>query len=270
LDPTSISASFSLLPFSMLWLASFIGMGLAKTDFWLPTLALPTLVAVRPLSIGDLVFTKFKVAAAITVLGLFLLVPMSIPAMQAVRLYHDLNPAVFGFWNNFRADHPLVTAWIAHPIVLLLVPGLVWLGIVEAMCPGITGNQWKSGWLMARSVAIFTILVGAANWFYRHPGDLSAFLPFLPAISVCWLLGKWGASAQTFLKARQSGIFSRQQFAILVTIWLALTFAIALAAWLSIAPGQVSPSIVLFIAVWLFPGPHIPRCGLNLALNRHR
>jgi hypothetical protein len=270
LDSTTVLLGFSLLPLSMLWLASFVGMGVAKTDFWMPTLALPPIVAVRPISTGDMVFTKFKAAAAVILLGLILFLPLAFPAMQAVRLYHELNPAVFGFWKNFRIEHNVLAKWLINPFVLILIPGLAWNAVVAAMSPGLMGNNRRNGWRMAGSVAVFTILVGAASWFYRHPADLRAFLPFLPAISGGWLIWKWISAARAFLKVRGRGIFSMQQFAFMITLWAGLTAGIALAALRACEADQIPYSIIFFLAVWLLPGPEMPACGLNLALNRHR
>jgi hypothetical protein len=270
LDSTSILFGLSLLPFSMLWFATFVGLGLSKADCWLPALALPTIVAARPILTGDIVFAKLKAAAMITWLGLLLFAPLSFAATQAVRLYQDLNPAVLTFWANFRTDHNLLAGWLSHPVVLFLIPGLVWHGMVAAMAPGLTGNQRKSGWIVAWGAMVFGTLLAAANWFYRHPADLKAFLMLLPAISAIWLAWKWFASARAFWTARQSGIFTPKQFAFLVAAWFVLTGAVAIAAWLANAADQIPTPIILFLAVWLLPGPHMPRCGLNLALNRHR
>ncbi|HUR44712.1 MAG TPA: hypothetical protein VMZ27_02465 [Candidatus Saccharimonadales bacterium] len=270
LDSTSVLLGMTMLPFSMLWLSSFIGTGLAKTDGWQQGLALPVIVAVRPISTGDMVLAKFKVAAAITFLSLIILAATALPAMRAVSLYHGLNPGVLDYWQNFRTDHRFLVAWLENPIVILLFPALAWHAVIAAMYPGLSGNQRRTGWHMAFQIAIFTILLGLANWYYRHPSALNALLPVLPAIGAGWLIWKWAASVRAFRNLWKTRIFSETQYSALLLIWCGLTTGILYAAWLAMSMHQIPWTIVVFVAVWLLPGGQMAGCGMNLAANRHR
>jgi hypothetical protein len=60
-------------------LAGFVGLGFSRPDFWTGDLALASFVATRPVSSGDLVITKLKVAALSTLLTWGIVLAVVVP-----------------------------------------------------------------------------------------------------------------------------------------------------------------------------------------------
>ena len=113
-----------------------IGKGFIKPEFWSTSLALPTFVAVRPLSSGEFVASKMKVAAVSVAMAWFLVL------------------AFVGLWLPLWADNThlkrlLFEFQMLYPhswgtIIVLYVAGfmvLTWRGMIGGLWLGLSGRR---------------------------------------------------------------------------------------------------------------------------------
>ncbi len=270
LDPTMTLFGFTGLPIAALWCAASAGMHLAKSDLWSPDLALHPITSMRPISTGEVVLAKFKVAAMVTVLAWALLAVLAWPAMQAARGLAHLNEEMMMFWANFPANHGALTKWAGNPVVILTVMGLTWRAMVQGMCPALAGRPRKNIWAVGLGLFLFGIVVGAAHWLYRHPDQLPAALLALPWITAATLIWKWASAVRSFASTARGNCYSQKQGRALLGIWAGLTAGVAASAFLAGSAHQIPAPIILFLAVWLLPGGELANCAENLAQNRHR
>jgi hypothetical protein len=254
---------------TLFWAAT-AGMHLARSDTWSPEMALHPITAVRPISTGEIIFAKLKVAALVTALGWVWFALLAFPVMQTARIYAHLNDDVLRFWANFPTEHATLVRWVSNPVVILTTLGLTWHAIVEGMCPVLAGQPRKNFWVVGRLMTFFGVAVLVAGWLYRHPGQMPAFLVLLPWITAAKLVWKWVTSARAFIGAYRGKIYSRTQWQRLLAIWMALTAGVSFSASLACAAHSIPTPIILFLAVWLLPGGQLPACAPNLAQNRHR
>jgi len=270
LDSTMTLLSFTGLPIAALWCAASAGMHLAKSDLWSPDLALHPITSMRPISTGEVVLAKLRVAAAVTVLAWVLLAVFAWPAMQAVRGLADLNQEVILFWAKFPANHAALTRWASNPVVILTALGVTWHAMVQGMCPALAGRPRKNIWAVGLGLFLFGIVVMTAHWLYRHPHQLPAALAVLPWITTANLIWKWASAARAFTKTARRNYYSQKQCRALLGIWMGLTAGVAASAVLACLANQIPVPIILFLAVWLLPGGELASCAENLAQNRHR
>ncbi len=270
MDSTMTLISFSGLPIAALWCAACAGMHLAKSDLWSPELALHPVTSMRPISTGEVVLAKLKVAAAVTVLAWISLAALAWPAMQAARGLAHLNGDVITFWAKFPANHPALTHWASNPVVILTALGVTWHAMAQGMCPALAGRPRKNIWAVGLGLFLFGIVVTATHWLYRHPHQLPAALAALPWITAAILAWKWASAARAFARADRGKCYSRKQWRGLLWIWAGLTAGVAASAFLGCSAHEIPVPIILFLAVWLLPGGELSSCAENLAENRHR
>jgi len=299
LDPRMLQLNFCLLPFITLWFAACGGMQLAKFDSWSPDLSLHPIVAARPLTAGNVVIAKLKVAAVITIIAWTICAALSVPATFMVAGLNHLNDQV-RFWADFPKTHPVLLKWIRNPIVILAALGLTWHGFVAGMCPVLFGRASKNIWAVGLGLGFFGLVVFIIGWLTHHEEQVPAFLAALPWVTAAWLIWKWAMSAKAFRRIcpRQpnaealgysrdvppgqcleepaecwrigGNLYSPKQWWSLFAIWIGLTLLVLTAAALARSANQIPAAIVGFLAVWLLPGPELATCAINLAQNRHR
>ena len=269
LDSTRMLFNLASLPILTLWFTATMGMQLAKSDLWSPGLGLHPITAMRPISTGEVVMAKLKVAGVATVSGLILSALLAMPAMQAVGGPAHLNEDVLHFWSRFPIEHAALLHWAGNPVVVLTAIGVTWHVMVQGMCPALTGRVRKNIWAVGLGMSLFGIVAFTSGWLLQHPNRLPEFLAVLPWITGAILVWKWVTAAAAFLRAYRGTLYSRNQWKWLLTVWIALTVGVAVSAYLACAANQIPTAIILFLAVWLLPGGELAVCAENLAQNRH-
>jgi hypothetical protein len=261
---------YAVLPFMALWCANSAGLSLAKSDLWSPELGLHPITGLRPIQTGEVVITKLKVGAVITVLGWLVFVILAFPAMQSARALANLNEDVLQFWKKFPSEHGVLVRWAANPVVILTALGLTWHAMVRCLCPSLAGQVRKNLWDLGLGVSQFGLVVLVTAWCYNHPADFRALLAVLPWVAGASVVWKWIATARAFTRAYREGSYSREQARWLLTCWGGLTLGVAISACLACAAHQIPNPIILLLAVWLLPGAELADCARNLSENRHR
>jgi len=143
-----------------LLLAFAIGKGFIKCEFWSANLALPQFLAIRPLSAGQFVAVKMKVAAlsvafAGALIALFLALWLSLWADTT-----QLTPHLFRFRMFFPQSWHMIAALYFG---LYLV--LVWRCLVSGLWAGLSGRRslyFGSAGLQFASVALLLTAFGRA------------------------------------------------------------------------------------------------------------
>lgn len=210
-----------------------IGKGFIKPEFWSMNLALPPFLATRPLSSGDFVISKMKVAAlsvAITwllVLG-FIALWLSL-GVGATQLELHETADIFRLFL-FPGSWPAV---IALSLALLMI--LSWRCLVSGLWTGLSGKPgWYFGSLGLQVIAPVLLLIGAGI----GSNTLDSQIKIHPALTISFAL----SFAGWFLA-----------LAVMVKIWSAA------AAWSNLSPRRARQYLLIWSGVTL--------CFIALALS---
>jgi len=268
LDGVQALLTYSALPIMVAIMSSAFGLGVAKSDFWCRDPALHPFLAIRPVSTGDLVMAKMKVAAWIVIGGGLFFCILAIPAFHVPRWLagEDGN---FPSWSRFKAENAVLIDWASHPMTLLTAFALTWQAMIEGVSIGLTGRPRTILWRSIRSVAIIFLLVGSAGWLIQRPGHFAKWMPVWPWLAAAVLVFKVTSTVCAMHAARSRQLFSRHQLGGLTLIWIGIAGCVVTSAFLLSSLNL--PRELLFLGVaWLFPDGSLARCALNLASNRHR
>jgi hypothetical protein len=248
-----------------------VGKGFIKPEFWTMNLALPPFLATRPLSSGDFVISKLKVAAlsvAITwllVLG-FIALWLSLWADTS-----QLNEAfdIFRLFF-FPRSWPAVVAMSAAALMILS-----WRCLVSGLWAGLSGKSgWYFGSLGLQVIVPVLLLIAAGicsnkidSQIQNHPVLIISF-----AISLTgWLLAlaviakMWGAVfAWSNLNPRRA-----RQY---LLVWSGVTLCfIALAlSYPEVVDTYRLKHLAVLGALLLFPLARLGLAPASLSKNRHR
>lgn len=165
---TLLILSFILL--TPIFLAFAIGKGFAKPDFWSMDLALKPFLAVRPLSAGEMVLAKMKVAALAAVVAWLLVlaaIPLWVILWVDTTTLRSISQAEAVEW--VRVNYSLFSRCAILALLALLVMTLTWRGMVGGMWLGLSG-KWR--YLVGSAVlhgAVFVALLVAL----AHAEELS-------------------------------------------------------------------------------------------------
>jgi len=120
-----------------LLLAFPIGLGFGKPDFWSLDLSLPTFVATRPISAGQILAARMKVAAGTTLLtwaGLFAVAPVFVYLYCDTTHWRDLSE----MWRILYS--PLVQ-WLLPLLLIAAAMLMTWGLLVAQMWLGYSGRS---------------------------------------------------------------------------------------------------------------------------------
>jgi hypothetical protein len=226
--------------------------------------AIASLLATRPLSSGDLVLAKFRMAVRSTLAGWALLLAVSgawlvlggkVPRLAGSALVGQVGP---------------VRAGLFALLAVLALVLLTWLQMIKGMWVGLAGRGWVLRGNMLAVVAIGTAVVVAGLWLSRHPEygpGLEAALP--------WALGglvaaKLLTAAALVRAVRRRGLWPPAAVAGLVVGWLAAAAFLAAVPYSLLPPEHVPARYVLLSAALLVPLVRVAAAPLALDFNRHR
>jgi hypothetical protein len=243
-------------------LAAVIGKGFSKPDFWTMEVSLPPFLAVRPITSGDLVVIKMKVALqSVLVAWLF----------------------VFGFlagwlslWANLAevretlADWKFLRGWFWIFSAAMLLAGtgmaLSWRCLVSGFWLGLSGDRRRvNGSLVSSAVAV-ALGIGIVGFSANHyrPDALATYVTWFGwALLAAVLLKLWGALfSWRFVSTGRAARYA--------LLWAIGTAALASLGWRACPDIFWLKHLVLLAALLPFP---LARLGLApgaLSNNRHR
>jgi hypothetical protein len=265
LDRPAVALLIAGVPLLGLIMASCIGQGMAKFEYWTSPHGITLFLATRPISTGSLVMAKLKIAAVVTLLGYALIVLFAPLVISSLQWIPDLPP-----WSEFQRQYGDILGWFAHPLVVALILGATWQSLVAGLSIGLLGQRRKMLLANFTAMIIVTTTITGGLWIYRHPEWHPRVFPILSLVAVLLVGWKVVRAIRSFRSARTQGLFTCHQHLALGVIWDALALVVLAAAYRMYEARLLSGPVSLFAAGYLFPGSELPNCALRLANDRHR
>jgi hypothetical protein len=252
-------------------LAIPVGIAFCKPAFWSEDLALPSFVAVRPLSTEDLVATKVKVAALSAVITWVVVLVLVSIWLSSWASRDSVSQLAISLW----AFHGRSVAAVYGSAALVALAGmfLTWRLLVSRLWSGLSGKRpLFVGSIIATFVLVIACLVFDAH---RLPGwllgDPARLVPIVWAGALLVIAKYWMAAYAW------RGVTPRHRREYL-SLWFAATMtflAVGLVLW-GIAriylplDGNLSRSLVIILSLLATPLARVALARSALARNRHR
>ncbi len=283
-NPDVVLITLGWCLFLPIGLAGFVGLGLAKTDFWSKDLTLSAFLATRPLSTGDFVITKAKVAALSSLVSWLIILALT-PLWFALwcdtallaAYYHEHH--LDELWRQFQQNHLPIT-WGSIVVLSLVVAFLLtWMLLVRAFTIGLFGRLGAFLAYIGLSLSfLFALPATLAGWFGSDPERLNRFLEWLPWVP--WAVVVWGVWGVIVLKlwggvcawyeVQRRGLLASRTVWTYLGIWLSGTACLAVFAQLLFSTTEWVQQLMTLGALSLFPLARFGLAPLALARNRHR
>ncbi len=235
-------------------LAAAMGKGFSKPDFWSGSLALPPFLAVRPISNGEMVVVKMKVAA-LSVLSSWTLVLVFLGLW--LPLWADLDSLTMmrvGYW--MVQGHSVMPQYLMAALFTALGMLVTWKFLAGGLWVGLSGNRkWFIGSVFFYYGVFVLGLIGLIElnillkddaafrqWLHKDPDRLLSMMEWIVAAVVMakfWAAGFWWHAVSL-----------RRQFQYLL-IWAGGAAVLILLAFMLWAGGLLS--LVLSGMADLFP-----------------
>ncbi len=265
--PVAVVISMVFLP---LWFAGIGGIGLAKTDYWSPEVAMRPFQAIRPVSDAELLITKLKVATGIVLLGwgLGALLVLALCTWERWREMWHIDEYVRGLLNWLPADLIAASLVVTLAIVSFLLAG--WKSVVDALCLGLTGNRRIIIRHSYIGIGVFVSVASGGGWLYQNPDHLERARPaLLFFITVVFAL-KLMDAVRSFVAVTRARLLPSSTLRRLTGLWLFIVANFAGCAALLWTHSPVPKPLLLLALGWLWPAGELFRCAINLSANRHR
>jgi len=247
-------------------LAFAIGKGFIKPEFWSLNLSMPSFLAVRPLSSGEIVVSKMKVAALSAAMAWVLVLGFIALWLPFWADKSNLNDPLF----SFRLLYP--NSWLT--IILLSVGGLVvltWRLMVDGLWVGLSGKPLYYFGSPALQVMVTVLLLLAIGIW---PDTIRSQIGSHPSLMIS--IAGWTLVLAVILKL-WSAVFSwsritPRRLSQYLLIWSSFTLCF-------VGLGILSPSVltntfrlehlIVLAAFLVFPLARLGLAPLFLAKNRH-
>jgi hypothetical protein len=225
----------------------------------MPERTLPLFLAVRPLTSGEIVMTKLKVAGLsaalswLVTLGLLGFVPL------LGSLSGQLDPA------RLMAQFEHLPALL--PVILVGVIFLTWRLVAANLCFGIN-HRWLKLWPVLSPYGLL-ILYGLLVLYSGVPGFRRAISTALPFVLGALVVAKFWLARRVFRVCLRRGWLSRSAFFKYGCVWAALAAWFLVPTLIFMHREAEIVSIVLGI-ILLLPLARIGLAVLIVNLSRHR
>jgi hypothetical protein len=253
-----------------LWFLDLSGIALAKSDFWMPAVAMQPFPANRPMSDGDLLAGKLKVAISIVLLGcgIGLLLVLSLCTWERWQELWHVDRSARRLLSWMPSHSAGVAAVAALALVAYLFAALKCL--TGALCLGLTGDKRT---IMKHSyigIGGFVTVVSGGAWFYQYPDYLDKVqVPLIIVIGVAFLW-KLLATVRSFVAIRRGGLLPGSSLTQLSALWLFTAASLAGFAAVLWMHAPVPKPLLLLALAWLWPAAELFQCVIHLSANRHR
>jgi len=259
-------------------LAMPVGKAFSKPDFWSADLAVPPILAVRPLTTTDFVITKLRVAArstAITWGVVIAFIALWLP------LWANLDSILLAkvMVQRHYSDSKLAPYAIA---VLLILAGvfLTWRFLVSNLWLGLSGNRTlfavsalPYGVLTPIGLVMFLVFLrDETSWFGWLQRNLNRLLPDLVWITAIGFVLKLALSFISWRRVRHERAFPYLWFWIgstVLMVILAVLLSGAVQPFLNADSSRLQMTLVL-AALLVVPLGRLALAPIFLGRNRHR
>jgi hypothetical protein len=262
-------ADNSTAPLMLAWalalpivLASGIGQGFVKPEFWSGDISLPPFLGVRPMATGEIVVAKMKVALLSAVLAW-------LPVLGFLALWLSL-------WANTTELREAWTAGLAlrglgglRVLLVLFLAALMvltWRGLVVGLWAGLSGS--KKLYVAAASVQVVAVLVAFRviyllfdHFDWQRLENYVFWLQWALALAV---------GAKIWLSVYSWRNITPARTACYALIWAAGTSVLVMLGWLLCPNVYWLKPLVIMAALLPFPLARLGFAPGALERNRHR
>ncbi|HVS35565.1 MAG TPA: hypothetical protein VMS17_08285 [Gemmataceae bacterium] len=221
-------------------------------------------LALRPLTDGELILAKLRMAVRSTLTGW---------SIVLIVVFLALGPT--GKWREL-AGMPLLQTHSALEVCAGLSAGLAglvfltWLLLVGNLWLGMTGRRWLVRAFGAFAFGVCMALVLLAHWLSPHPETVAALMAALPYVAVVAVLLKLLLAAWLARILLRRGLIGPRALGISAAAWgVVVAGVVALGGQLAPVGGPSLWRLVLGAALVL-PLNRFAAAPLALEWNRHR
>ncbi len=252
-------------------LAVPIGMGFGKPDFWSLDLSLPTFVAARPVSGGQLLAAKMKAAAVSTLFAwtvLLLIAPLCIYLYLDSEHWHDAWEMSGILYSGFsRWALPMLAVVMAMLLTWSFLIGNVWLGYSGRPAFYYSFVSGRNG--RATGGALFSRVVGGVSALTRQFHRERAALAAMAACGGSCGEGLGLGCLCFFFASPPVGFRTTDQPSSCASGSPA-TSCLMYCGWLLSPRIEWLRDTLLLVALCMIPAARLAATPLTIAWNRHR
>jgi hypothetical protein len=227
-------------------------------------LTLPTLLAIRPVTVATLVGAKLRSAARATLL--LWAGPLAVALVWAglTGKYGELA----GRWAGWYG--PGLRGAAALALALAVPVALTWALMVRWLWLWLTGRVWVVWLALVFGLGFLIAAALLAGWLADHPERGAALLDALPALLGALVALKLLAAAWLAGRVVRPGLLSGPALAAALAAWAAVVAGMFAALWWLIPFGLVSAWLLACGVVLAVPLAECLLAPLALTWNRHR
>ncbi len=266
-DATARAAVWSAI--CPLLLSVFVGIGFSKPDFWTLDLALPSFLAIRPITSGQILAAKLQVAAwsAALAWGVWLLVAVPVFALTC-----DTS-ALGDVWSQLSLVYSPASRLAILSAGLTTAAVLTWTLLVSWIWVGYSGRPTRFVGAMVGAALAILWATAVASWVFEQPDSdaiMVPLVPWFPWILACLVTAKAWAAAGLWSRAQRRGLITRR------ILWACLIAWAAATACLMMLVCALCPQVVwlrdllLLVALLMAPLARIGAAPAAIADNRSR
>ena len=268
-EPHSVFVLFGpvLLCFIM---ASTVGGGIAKFDFWSAKPGIGSFIATRPITTGEIVLAKLKVATVVAAVGLVIVIALAPLAFNAPRwLLAARFELEIPTWTDFKQWNPHAEL-LFNPVVCAAFFAVGWHSVIAGLSLSSLARPNKVMLLGGIGVFIFIAVMTMAAETLANAWFRSIAFPVLPWLAVALGIVKLAASYRAFSAVQRQMLFTPRQLLFVVGLWAFIAIAVVAGMQIFHAHAVMPDPLLLFLGAYFLPGPELPNCALHIANDRHR
>jgi hypothetical protein len=227
-----------------------------------------TFLAVRPITTGEMLDAKYRLAARSAVHCWLLTLAIS----TILVLVKGQTEDVAEILRSFLRLYPGWRGITALVLVVLLAPVYIWKLYTDSLVPALTGRRWLADGSVFLSVVLLLSLVSLGVWYPLHPEYLSRHLPIVIwAVAILAIL-KLLVSSIAFRAALHHGLLDPRSIRRIGTAFAVMAaLTLALASLLMPTAGLPVPlPVALLASLAMLPLLRFALAPLALEWNRRR
>ena len=250
-------------------LAVLVGKGFSVPDFWARDLSLPPFVAIRPLSCGEWVFVRLRIAAVSAGVSCLIMAAALTVALTITGNWETLLAALSRAPAGFTPRSP----WLPAVAAVLFAFLLTWRYLVVSLYAGLLGKQWP---FVLATIGSLTLLFFLEPWWLSRVWlDLTPYNPEFDWRPLVWLLalgwtGKLLLAGWAWNEALRRRLVSHSEIMRYFGFWLVAMLALTGCALLMLPVDNWLRQVSAFAVGLLLPLGRIGLAPLAFASNRHR
>jgi hypothetical protein len=222
----------------------------------------------RPLTSGELIVAKLRVATRSVLLGFAMLSVAVLVWVFSLGIIPDL----LEWWRQVEEFYHPLLAWAMVPLAVVGLGGLTWLQFCKGMPLGLLGRVW-SYWVIALYLGPITVLSLIASSVLSSADSMAQFWSLVP-----WLVGALAVAAVLKLllvawvlqRVVRQRLWPPRVLGSVLSLWVVTVSCLLVLLW-CLVPAEVVPVYQLAPAVVVVtPLTRLVAAPLILEWVRHR